>query len=93
MFGGWFSSQNGDLPWGCTTEEQSSIVLFSWAKDSMQRIVINKYFLLTIRSVCRVKQFTAGSRNVVNISLVTKRKWLRQQSKDFYAAGFDALVM
>jgi hypothetical protein len=21
-----------------------------------------------------------------------KRKWLRQQSKDFYAAGFDALV-
>jgi hypothetical protein len=23
---------------------------------------------------------------------IEKRKWLRQQSKDFYAAGFNALV-
>jgi hypothetical protein len=32
---------------------------------------------------------------VANVSLMTKRlkpKWLRQQSKDFYAVGFDALV-
>jgi hypothetical protein len=34
---------------------------------------------------------------VADVSLMTKRlkqvrKWLRQQSKDFYAAGFDALV-
>jgi hypothetical protein len=34
---------------------------------------------------------------VANVPLKTKRlkevrKWLRQQSKDFYAAGFDALV-
>jgi hypothetical protein len=32
---------------------------------------------------------------MANVSLTTKklkRKWLRQQSKDFYAAGFDALV-
>jgi hypothetical protein len=32
---------------------------------------------------------------VTNVSLMTKRlkrKWLRQQSKDFCAAGFDALV-
>jgi hypothetical protein len=33
-----------------------------------------------------------------NVSLMTEvetevRKWLRQQSKDFYAAGFDALVV
>jgi hypothetical protein len=41
----------------------------------------------------------SGSVLVANISLMTKRlvetevwKWLRQQSKDFYAAGFDALV-
>jgi hypothetical protein len=33
---------------------------------------------------------------VGNVSVVTKklkRKWLRQRSEDFYAAGFDALVM
>jgi hypothetical protein len=35
---------------------------------------------------------------VANVSLMAKRfetgtrKWLRQQSKYFYAAGFDALV-
>jgi hypothetical protein len=32
---------------------------------------------------------------VENVSLMTKRlkrRWLRQQSKDFYATGFDALV-
>jgi hypothetical protein len=35
---------------------------------------------------------------VANVSLMTKeietevRKWLRQQSKDLYAAGFDVLV-
>jgi hypothetical protein len=30
---------------------------------------------------------------VENISLMTKGlKWLRQQSKDFYTAGFEALV-
>jgi hypothetical protein len=31
--------------------------------------------------------------NWVNDEVETEvRKWLRQQSKDFYAAGFDALV-
>jgi hypothetical protein len=35
---------------------------------------------------------------MAKVSLTTKRlkremrKWLRQQSKDFYAAGFDVLV-
>jgi hypothetical protein len=37
-----------------------------------------------------------GGPSVVNVSLMAKRlkevsKWLRQQSKDFYAAGFNAL--
>jgi hypothetical protein len=64
----------------------------------MQRIFINKCFLFKVGSVCRVKRFTTGSRNSlkdVRKSLMMPdqgRKWLRQQSKDFNAAGFDALV-
>jgi hypothetical protein len=47
-----------------------------------------------MRSVCRVKRFTTGFRNSLKDEEVETevRKWLRQQSKDFYFAGFDALV-
>jgi hypothetical protein len=44
-----------------TFEEQRSVVRFLWAKDSMQRIFIKKYFLFKWGSVCRVKGFTTGS--------------------------------
>jgi hypothetical protein len=45
----------------CGTEEQRYITRFlSVQKDSMQRIFIKKCFLFTVRSVCRVKQFTTG---------------------------------
>jgi hypothetical protein len=45
-------------------------------------------------SVCHVKQFTTFSRHSLKYEkLETEvQKWLRQQSKDAYAAGFDALV-
>jgi hypothetical protein len=74
---------------------KNSILLcvFCGQKDSMQRIFINKWFLFTVGSVCHVKRFTTGSRNCHpdDEEIDTKvRKWLRQQSKDFYAAGFDA---
>jgi hypothetical protein len=64
----------------------------------MQRIVIKKCFLFMVGSVCRVKRFTVGSRNSLKDLRKSQmmpdqvRKCLRQQSKDFYAAGFDALV-
>jgi hypothetical protein len=69
-------------------------------QTSMQRIFIKKCFLFTVGSVCHVKRFTVGSRNslkdvrksLMKQGLKRMRKWLRQQSKDFYAAGFDALV-
>jgi hypothetical protein len=81
-----------------TTEKQRSVVRFCGQKDSMQRIFIKKCFLFTVGSVCRVKRFTTGSRN--SLKNVRKsqmmpyqmRMCLRQQSKDFCAAGFDALV-
>jgi hypothetical protein len=60
----------------------------------MQRIFINKCFLFTVGNVYRVKRLTTGSRNSLkDVEVETEvRKWLRQQSKDLYAAGFDALV-
>jgi hypothetical protein len=84
-----------------TIEEQSSDVRFCGQKDSMQRIFVNKCFLSTLGGVCRLKRPTTGSKNcdlggkrfTDNEEVETEvRKWLRQQSKDFYAAGFDALV-
>jgi hypothetical protein len=46
------------------TEEQRSLMhFFCGQKDSMQRIFVKKCFLFMVGSVCRVKQFAAGSRN------------------------------
>jgi hypothetical protein len=38
-----------------------------------------------------VEKFYQGRSSVAEVQTEV-RKWLRQQSKDFYAAGFDALV-
>jgi hypothetical protein len=88
-----------------TIEEQHSVVrflFFLWANGSIQRILIKKLFLFTVGSVCRVELFTTGSINSLKDVRKSQmmpdqvetevRKWLRQQSKDFYAVGFDALV-
>jgi hypothetical protein len=64
----------------CATEERSSVVRFCGQKDTIQSIFIKKCFLFTVGSVCRVMRFTTGSRNVTNVSLMTKR------------LKFDALV-
>jgi hypothetical protein len=64
----------------------------------MQRIFIKKYFLFTVRSVCRVKRVATGLINYLKDVRKSQMmpyqapKWLREQSKDFYATGFDALV-
>jgi hypothetical protein len=55
----------------------------------VQRIFIKKCFLFAVGSVRRVKRFTSGSNEVVEMEMP---KWLRQQSKDFYATGFDGLI-
>jgi hypothetical protein len=65
---------------------------------SVQRIFVDKCFLFAVGSVSCVKRFTAGSRNSLKDVLKSQmmpdqvRKWLKQQSKDFCAAGFYALV-
>jgi hypothetical protein len=51
-----------------------------------------------VGSVCDVKRFTIGRRNFLKDVRKPQmmpdhvRKWLRQQSNDAYASGFDALV-
>jgi hypothetical protein len=61
---GGFSSQNGDRAWGVYYRRAGFCCAFLCGqKDSMQRIFINKFFLFTAGSVCRVKRFIAGSWN------------------------------
>jgi hypothetical protein len=45
-------------------------------------------------SDCCVKRFHLGGKRFADDEKFETEvwKWLRQQSKDFYAAGFDALV-
>jgi hypothetical protein len=57
----------------CTTEEQRYFVRFCEQEGSMQMILKNKYSLFAVGSVCRVKRFITGARNVVHVSLMAKR--------------------
>jgi hypothetical protein len=52
------------------------------------------YSLFTLGSVCRVNRFSLGGKRFADVEEVETevQKWLRQQSKDFFVAGFDALV-
>jgi hypothetical protein len=65
-----------------------------WAKGLNAKDIQKKCFLLTVESVCRVTRFSLGGKYFADNEDVEKevRKWLRQQPKDFCAAGFDALV-
>jgi hypothetical protein len=92
-----FSSQIGDRAL-YTTEEQRSVAHFCGQKDSIQIIFVKNFFLFTVGSVCHVKRFIIRSRNSLKDVQKSQmmpdqvRKWQRQQPKDFYAVGFDALV-
>jgi hypothetical protein len=58
------------------------------AEDSMQRLFIKKYFLLTLGSVCRVKRFILGGKIFTNDEDVETeaQKRLRKQSTNLYSA-------
>jgi hypothetical protein len=58
----------------------------------MQRLFIKKCFLFTVRSVCHLwaeKRSKCFAYEEVETEV---RKWPKQQSEDFRAADFDALV-
>jgi hypothetical protein len=94
-----FSSQNDDRALGEYYRRAAFYcTFFCEQKDSMLRIFIKKCFLFTVGSVCLVNWFTTWSRNSLKDVRKSQiipdqvQKWLRQQSKDFFAAGFDSLV-
>jgi hypothetical protein len=74
------------------TTEAQRFVVFLWAKGFNAKDIH--------KEICPVYGGKCLSRKaihswVANVLLMTKklkRKWLRRQSKDFYAAGFDTLV-
>jgi hypothetical protein len=80
----------------CTSKEQRSVRLFLWKKRTQckEYLLIKKCLLFTVGSVCCVKQFHLGGKRFAGDKEVEIKvwKWLRQQSKDFYAAGFETLV-
>jgi hypothetical protein len=84
---------------GCTTEKHSSVVRSYGQQDSMQRLFMNEMFpvyggkYMSRKAVHSWVQ-KRGKRFADDEDVETEwRKRLRQQSKDFYAAGFDdALV-
>jgi hypothetical protein len=65
-----------------------------WAKGLNAKDIHKEYFLFMLERFCRVKQLHLGGKRFADDEEVETgmRKWLRQQSKDFCAAGFDALV-
>jgi hypothetical protein len=69
-----------------------------WVKGLSAKDIHKKCFLFTVGNVCCVKLFTTGSknflRNVKKSQMMPdqEQKCLKQQSEDFYAVGFDALV-
>jgi hypothetical protein len=60
----------------------------------VQRIFVKKCFLFIVGSVPRVKLLPVGGKRFADEEEVETevRKWLREQPKGLYAAGFDALV-
>jgi hypothetical protein len=69
-------------------------LLFLWVKDLNANDIHKKDFLLTMEGVGRIKRCSLGGKRFSDDEgfETEVRKWLRQKSKDFYAAGFDALV-
>jgi hypothetical protein len=83
----------------CATEKQPSVLFFSlWAKGYNAKDIHKEIFSLyggKHLSLNAVHSWVEklGKCFAYDEEVETDvRKWLRQQSKDFYAAGFDALV-
>jgi hypothetical protein len=81
-----------------TTEERRSVVRFLWAKE-LNAKDIHKQMIPVYGGKCLsrkavhnwVEKFSQGRSKLADDGRQV-RKWLRQQSQDFYAASFDALV-
>jgi hypothetical protein len=79
----------------CTNEEQNSVVcVFCGQKNSMQRAFTKKYFLFTVGGFVTYSGSQLDGKRLSDDEEVETvvRKWLRQQSKDFFAVSFDAMI-
>jgi hypothetical protein len=71
---------------------------FLWAKGLNEKDIHKEMFSVYVGKCLSRKRFTNESRNSLKDVRKSQmmpdqaRKWLRQQSNDFYAASFDALV-
>jgi hypothetical protein len=88
-------------------KEQRFVEYYLWGKkDLMQRTFIKQCLIFTVGSFCRLKRFASGLRNSLGevrnsqmmldkaalLKLRQKQLCRGQQSKEFYAAGFVALL-
>jgi hypothetical protein len=91
MFRGWFQ-QSKWRP--CLRRAAFCCAFWGGQEDAVQRIFTKNCFLFTVGSVCRVKWFGLSGKHFADEEKIeeTLRKCLRQQSIDFYAVSFDALV-
>jgi hypothetical protein len=93
-----FSSQDGDRVWEVYYRRAAFCCAFFFfgggAKELSVNDIYKEFFSVTVGSVFRVKLLLTGSKN--SLKNVRKsqmmadqvRKWLRRQSRDFYASGF-----
>jgi hypothetical protein len=82
----------------CIIEEQRSVVRYLWAKGLNAKDIHKEMFsiyggkCLSLKAAQNwVEKFSQGRSKFADDEMKVG-KWLRQQSKDFYAAGFDALI-
>jgi hypothetical protein len=82
----------------CNAEEQRSVVLFLWAKGFNAKDIYKEMFsvysekCLSRKAVRNLVDKFSQGRSKVSDDETEVRNWVRQQSKDFYSAGSDALV-
>jgi hypothetical protein len=77
-----------------TTEDQRPLVFFLRATALNAKDIHKEMFLIMLGNVCRLKRFHLGGKRLSDDEEVeTKvRKRRGQQSKDFNALGFNALI-
>jgi hypothetical protein len=94
-----FSSQNDDRAWGVHHRRSESCYAFLWAKGLNANDIYKETFpvycgkCLSRKAIHNwLDKFSQGRSRKSQMMPDQVQNRLRQQSKEFYAAGFDALV-
>jgi hypothetical protein len=95
MFRGWFQQSKWRLCLRSLIPKSSLLLcVFLWAKGLNAKDIHEEMFPVYGEKCLSRKAVPHGWQNFADDEEVETEvpKWLRQQSKDFYAVGFDALV-